>query len=67
VGHADINLFGVYVAQIVAWMILAWMLCSALRRIATRWGLLQHVWHAALFNLAIYVIVLSSLVLTVAP
>ena len=39
---------------------------SALRRIATRFGLLRYVWHPALFVFAVYVIVLSSWILIVA-
>jgi hypothetical protein len=35
----------------------------ALRWTAARFGLLRHVWHPALFVFAVYVIVLSSMVL----
>jgi hypothetical protein len=37
-----------------------------LRRIADRFGLLRYVWHPALFIFAVYMIVLSSMVLFVA-
>ena len=60
----DINLFGVYVAPISITMIEAWIITIVLRRIADRWGLLRHVWHPALFLFAVYVIVLSSFILT---
>jgi hypothetical protein len=63
----EINLFGVYVAPILVLMVVAWGLLIGLRRIVARVGLLQYVWHPALFALAIYVIVLSSLVLAIAP
>jgi hypothetical protein len=61
----DINLFGVYVAPISIMMIGAWLITMVLRRLAGRWGLLQYVWHPALFVFAAYIIVLSSMILTI--
>ncbi len=63
---AEINLFGVYVAPISVMMVAAWMVTIGLRRLAARFGLVQHVWHPALFAFAVYMIVLSSIVLLVA-
>ena len=60
----DINLFGVYVAPVSIMMIEAWLVTIVLRRVAGRWGLLRYVWHPALFVFAVYIIVLSSLILT---
>ena len=60
----EINLFGVYVAPISIMMIGAWLVTIVLRRIADRWGLLRYVWHPALFVFAVYIIVLSSFILT---
>ena len=62
----EINLFGVYVAPISVMMIVAWFITIALRRFASRFGLLRHVWHPALFVFAVYIIVLSSWILVVA-
>ena len=62
----EINLFGVYVAPISVMMVAAWVLVVGLRRLADRFGLLRHVWHPALFAAAIYMIVLSSIVLLAA-
>ena len=62
----EINLFGVYVAPISVMMVAAWMLVVGLRRLADRFDLLRHVWHPALFAAAIYMIVLSSIVLLAA-
>jgi protein AaeX len=62
----EINLFGVYVAPISVMMVVAWCITIALRRIATRFGLLRYVWHPALFVFAVYIIVLSSWILIVA-
>jgi Protein of unknown function (DUF1656) len=63
---AEINVFGVYVASISLTMVGAWLVTIALRRAASRSGLLRHVWHPALFMFAVYIIVLSSWILTVA-
>jgi hypothetical protein len=62
----EINLFGVYVAPISVMMIAAWVVTIAVRRFAARCGLLQSVWHPAVFVFSVYIIVLSSIVLTVA-
>jgi hypothetical protein len=61
----DINLFGVYVAPISIMMIEAWLITMVLSRVAGRWGLLRYVWHPALFVFAVYIIVLSSMILTI--
>ncbi|MBV8504327.1 MAG: DUF1656 domain-containing protein [Alphaproteobacteria bacterium] len=62
----EINLFGVYVAPISVMMIAAWVITIGLRRFVARFGLLRHVWHPAVFVFAIYMIVLSTLVLAFA-
>ena len=63
---AEIDLFGIYVAPISLMMVGAWFVTIALRRVASRFGLLQYVWHPALFVFATYIIVLSSWILLVA-
>ena len=62
----EINLFGVYVAPISLLMVAAWIVTIALRRSAARFGLLRDVWHPAIFVFAVYTIVFSTIVLTVA-
>lgn len=59
----EINLFGVYLAPMSVMLVAAWGVTIGLRRIAARFGLLRHVWHPALFVFAVYMIVLSSIVL----
>jgi len=63
---AEIDLFGVYVAPISLMMVGAWVVTIALRRVAGRIGLLEYVWHPALFVFAVYIIVLSSWILIIA-
>ena len=62
----DINLFGVYVAPISVIMVAAWVVTIGLRRFAARFGLLRYVWHPSLFAFAVYMVVLSSMVLVFA-
>ena len=62
----EIDLFGVYVAPMALLMVMAWVVTVALRRVASRFGLLRYVWHPALFVFAIYMIVLSSMTLIAA-
>ena len=61
----EVDLFGVYVAPISVMMVGAWFVTMILRRVAGRFGLLAYVWHPALFVFAVYIIVLSSIVLAV--
>jgi hypothetical protein len=63
VTFTEINLLGIYVAPISLMMAAAWLMLIPLRRIANRFGLLRYVWHSALFVFAVYMILLSSIVL----
>ena len=63
---SEINLFGVYVAPISVMMVGAWVVTILLRWSAARFGLLRHVWHPALFVFAVYMMVLSTMVLVTA-
>jgi protein AaeX len=63
---AEVDLFGVYVAPISLLMVAAWIVTIALRRVAGRFDMLRHVWHPALFVFAVYIIVLSSMVVIIA-
>jgi hypothetical protein len=62
----EINLWGVYLAPISLMMVGAWLVTIALRRAASRFGLLRQVWHPALFVFAVYIVVLSSWILIIA-
>ena len=61
----EVNLLGVYVAPISVMMVAAWFVTVVLRRVTGRFGLLAYVWHPALFVFAVYIIVLSSIVLVI--
>jgi hypothetical protein len=62
----EIDLLGVYVAPISLLIVAAWFVTIGLRRIADRFGVMRHIWHPALFAFAVYIIVLSSMVLVIA-
>jgi len=62
----EMNLFGVYVAPISVIMVLAWLITIGLRRFAAHVGLLNYVWHPPAFVFAVYMIVLSSITLSIA-
>ena len=62
----EIDLLGVYVAPMSVMLVIAWLVTIGLRRSAARFGLLRYVWHPSLFVFAVYMIVLSTIVLAVA-
>jgi protein AaeX len=66
VRFTEINLFGVYVAPVSVMMAAAWFVTIWLRWSAARFGVLRYVWHPSLFVFAVYMIVLSSMVLIAA-
>jgi protein AaeX len=61
----ELDLFGVYAAPISVMMLAAWLAVVALRRAADRFGLLRYVWHPSLFVFAVYMILLSAIVIIV--
>ena len=62
---SEVNLFGVYVAPISVMMVVAWLATVTLRRVLVRFNLMRYVWHPALFVFAVYMILLSSIVLLI--
>ena len=62
---SEVNLFGVYVAPISVMMVVAWLATITLRRVLDRFDLMRYVWHPALFVFAVYMILLSSIVLLI--
>ena len=66
VRFTEIDLFGVYIAPMSVMIVAAWVVTIALRWSAARYDLLRYVWHPALLVFAVYVIVLSTIVLIAA-
>ncbi len=62
----EVNLFGVYVAPISILMVAAYGVLFGARRLAIRLGWLASGWFVGLFELALYVVILSTMVLLAA-
>ena len=63
--YAEVNLFGVLVSPIAPMLLAAWLLLLGVRQVADRTGLTRRVWHPALSNLCVLVIILSAIVILV--
>jgi hypothetical protein len=59
----ELDVFGVYISPLAPLLLGSWLAVVGLRRLADRFRLLDHVWHPALFEFAVYVIVLACAVL----
>lgn len=59
----EIDLFGVFLPPLLAYAAFAYAIWFVVRRILGFAGLYGVVWHPALFGTALYVLILSALVL----
>ena len=59
----EVDLFGVYISPFVAMMLIAAGTTTLLLRLLDLLGLTRSVWRPALFDAAVYVIVLSLIVI----
>lgn len=58
----EIDLFGIFVPALLVWLVLTYAIGAALRALLDRVGFYRQVWHPALFDLALYVCLLGSVV-----
>ncbi len=58
----QLDLFGVTVPSLLLWGVVAYVLARAVSKLIARAGLYRHVWHSALFDFALYVCLVASLV-----
>ncbi|MBE7244001.1 MAG: DUF1656 domain-containing protein [Actinomycetospora chiangmaiensis] len=58
----ELDLYGVFVPSLGAWMLLAFLLSLAVRGVLARIGFYRLVWHRPLFDLALYVVLLGGVV-----
>jgi hypothetical protein len=63
--YVELNVFGVFISPLAAMLLAAWVVLLLLRRVADRTGLWRHLWHPALASLAVYVILLSAIIIGV--
>lgn len=61
--YSELNILGVYVAPFSVMMLLAWLVTIPLRMLSNHYGISRRAWHPGLFNLCVYIIVLSLIVL----
>lgn len=60
----QLDLFGVIVPSFLLWAVVAYALARVASKLIERTGLYRHVWHPALFDFALYVCLVASLVFT---
>jgi undecaprenyl pyrophosphate phosphatase UppP len=53
----EIDLHGVFVSGLLVWAVVAYVVTALLTRLFARLRLYRLVWHRALFDIAVYVIV----------
>jgi uncharacterized membrane protein len=58
----ELDLFGVIVPSLVLWSVLAYVLLRVASKLVARAGLYPRIWHPALFDVALYVCLIASLV-----
>jgi hypothetical protein len=58
----ELDLFGVIVPSLLLWSVLAYFLARIVSKVMGRIGLYRHVWHPALFDFALYVSIVTTLV-----
>jgi protein AaeX len=62
----EVDLFGIYVAPAAPILVIAALAFVLLRRATEGLGVLRRIWHPALFEFAVYVILASGLTLWLA-
>lgn len=58
----ELDLFGVIVPSLLLWSVVAYALARSLSKLVGWIGLYRQLWHPALFDFALYVCILTSLV-----
>lgn len=59
----EYSFYGVYFPWLIVLAVIALLVLAVLRRLAARLGVYRFVWHPALFDVAVFVIVLYLVVL----
>ncbi|MBP2301060.1 DUF1656 domain-containing protein [Azospirillum picis] len=57
----EIDIYGLFLPPLLVLAIVAWAVSALLRRVVRTVGGYRWIWHAPLFDLALYVVVLSGL------
>jgi hypothetical protein len=59
---AEIDLYGIFLPALLVWALVAMPLSALLRRLLRALGAYRLVWHAPLFDLALFIITLGGVV-----
>ena len=65
--RGELDLYGVFVPSLAAWMLIAFAVSLPLRWLLARSGFYRLVWHRPLFDLALYVVLLGGVVSVAVP
>lgn len=63
----ELDLYGVFVPALAAWMLVALALTLVVRRMLAGLGAYRLIWHRPLFDLALYVVLLGAVVALATP
>lgn len=63
----ELDIYGVFVPSLAAWMLLAFLVSLPLRRLLARRRFYRLAWHRPLFDLALYVVLLGAIVAVALP
>jgi hypothetical protein len=55
----EINIFGIFFAPFAGYLFIALLIFFPLRVLFDRWAIHRYVWHRPLFDLSIFVVILS--------
>ena len=58
----ELDLFGVLVPSLLLWSVIAYVLLRIASKLIARAGLYRRIWHPALFDVALYLCLIASLV-----
>jgi len=58
----ELDLFGVLVPSLLLWSVIAFMLARIIGKLIARAGMYRSIWHPALFDFALYICLVASLV-----
>ena len=60
----EIDVFGVFISPIVPLIVIAFAITMVLRLVAVELGWIRGIWHTALFEFSVFLIILMATVLT---
>ena len=60
----EIDVFGVFISPIVLMIVIAFAITMVLRLVAVEFGWARGIWHPALFEFSVFIIVLTATVVT---